>query len=93
MGNPTGAKPKGAEPLLYLVTSLIVRQFLGSEAIFLLDVWENTKIVLVHSLFTVSTNVYSADVQIWGVVGDLPKDGTSALLLLTGIHFSTNLSF
>ena len=37
-GDPTGAKPESGEPLLCLVTSLIVRQVPGSEAIFLLGV-------------------------------------------------------
>ena len=92
-GDPTGAKPKSGEPVLCLVTFLVVFQVMGSEAICLLVVQENTKIVLVHSIFTISPNVYSADVQLWGVVGDLPKDGTQALLLLTGIHFSPNVSF
>ena len=49
--------------------------------------------MLVHSIFTVSPDVYSTNVQLWGVVGDLAKDGNQALLLLTGIHFSPNLSF
>ena len=61
-GDPTGAKTESGELLLLLVTSLIVRQVPGLEAIFLLGVRENTKIVLVHSLFSVSPNVYSADV-------------------------------
>ena len=49
--------------------------------------------MLFHSLFTVSSNVYSANFQLWGVVGDLPKDGTPALLILTGIHFSPGFSY
>ena len=92
-GNPTGAKPESGGPLLRLVTSLVFRQVPGLEAICLLGFWENAKIVLVHSLFTVSPDVYSADVQLWGVVWDLPKYGTLALLLLTGFHFSPNFSF
>ena len=92
-GDPTGAKPESEEPLLRLVTSLVVRQVPGPKAIYLLGVQENAKIVLVHSLFTVSPDVYSTNVQLWGVVGDLPKDGTPALLLLSGIHFSPNFSF
>ena len=89
-GDPTGAKPESGEPLLSLVTSLVVRKVPGLEAICLLGVRENAKIVLVHILFTVSPNVYSANVQLWGVVGELPKDWKPSLLLLTGIHFSPN---
>ena len=92
-GDPTGAKPESGESLLRLVTSLVVRRVFGLEDIFLLGVQENAKIVLVHSLFTVSPDIYSADVQLWGVVGDLPEDGTPDLLLLTGIHFSPKFSF
>ena len=92
-GNPTGAKPESGDPLLSLVNYPIVRQVQGLEAIFLLGVRENAKIVLVHSLFTVSLNVYSTDVQILGVLDDLPEDGTPALLLLTGIQFSPKFSF
>ena len=92
-GDPTGAKPESGEQLLCLVASLIVQQVLVSEAICLLGVRENMKIVLVHSLFTVSPDVYCTDIQLWGVLGDLPKDGTPALLLLTGIHFYSNFSF
>ena len=61
-GDPTGAKPESGEPLLCLVTSLIVCQVPGSEAICLLGVWENANIVLVHSLFIISPDLYSADV-------------------------------
>ena len=61
-GDPTGAKPDSGEPLLCLVTSLIVCQVPGSEAICLLGVWENANIVLVHSLFIISPDLYSADV-------------------------------
>ena len=93
MGDPTGAKPKSGELLLCLVTSLVVRQVSGLEAICLLGVQENAKIVLVHILFTVSPDVYSANVQLWEVVGEIPKDGTQALLFLTGIHFYPKFSF
>ena len=75
------------------MTSLVVLQVPGSEAIFLLGVRDNANIVLAHSLFTVSPDVYSADVQLWGVVRELPKNGTPALLLLTRIHFSPNFLF
>ena len=92
-GDPTGAKLESGEPLIRLVTSLVVRQVPGSEVIFLLGVRENAKIVLVHSLFTVSPDIYSANVQLLGVVGDLSKDGTPSLLLLTGIKFSPNFYF
>ena len=92
-GDPTGAKIESEEPLLHLVTSLVVHQVPVLEAICLLGVRKNAKIVLVHSLFTVSPDVYSSDVQLWGVVGDLLKDGTPSLLLLTGIQLSANFSF
>ena len=49
--------------------------------------------MFVRSLFTVYTDVYSAYVQVRGVVGDLPKYGTPSLLLLIGIHLSPNFSF
>ena len=75
------------------MTSLIVLQVPVSKAIFLLGVQENVKIMLIHSLLTVSPDVYSSNVQLWGVVGDLPEYGNPALLYSLGFtSLPTSLS-
>ena len=88
-GHPTEAKPESGEPLLRLVTSLVVRQVPGLEAIWLLGVQENANVVLVQSLspflptHTPPMSIYEESLGIYL---------SMALLLLTGIHFSPNFS-
>ena len=66
-GDPTGAKPKSGEPLLRIVTSLVVRQVPVSEAICILGFRENAKIVLVHSLYLLTyTPSMSSFGESWG---------------------------
>ena len=92
-GDPTGAKEEAGEPLLRVISSLVSRGVAGSESICLLGVRENAKTVLVHSLFTVSPDVYSDKLELWGFVGGLPESGNPSLIHLTGMHFSPNFSF
>ena len=86
-------KDKGGEALHVYVLTLVTRGAPGSEAICLLGVCENAKVVLVHSLFTVPTSPYSTKTKLWGVVDMLPTSRPSAVIQVTPLHFAPNTPF
>ena len=80
--------------ILSFLASLVSRQSAGLNILVLCVVSAAGGVDIVHSLFLVNGSEYEEALpEVWGIIGEIPKEGSPTFTKLSSMIFSTNTTF